>query len=76
MNNPKHRREFLRQMALYTMGAGLLPSVLGACNTGSSTKESKDSPQGKRRQLPVPKNCSLRSHWQNGPSTRHCSPVS
>ena len=43
MNNPKHRREFLRQMALYTMGAGLLPSVLGACNTGSSTKESKDS---------------------------------
>ncbi|MVT09929.1 sugar phosphate isomerase/epimerase family protein [Chitinophaga tropicalis] len=43
MNNPKHRREFLRQMALYTMGAGLLPSVLSACNTGSSTKESKDS---------------------------------
>ncbi|SFP05117.1 Sugar phosphate isomerase/epimerase [Chitinophaga sp. YR627] len=43
MNNPKHRREFLRQMALYTMGAGLLPSVLAACNNGSSTKESKDS---------------------------------
>jgi len=43
MNNPKHRREFLRQMALYTMGAGLLPSVLAACNNGASTKESKDS---------------------------------
>jgi sugar phosphate isomerase/epimerase len=43
MNNPKHRRDFLRQMALYTMGAGLLPSVLAACNTGSSTHENKDS---------------------------------
>lgn len=43
MNNPKQRREFLRQMALYTMGAGLFPSVLAACNTGSSTKEAKDS---------------------------------
>lgn len=43
MNNPKHRREFLRQMALYSMGAGLLPSILSACNTGSSTKENKDS---------------------------------
>jgi sugar phosphate isomerase/epimerase len=43
MNNPKHRRDFLRQMALYTMGAGLLPSVMAACNTGSSTHENKDS---------------------------------
>jgi sugar phosphate isomerase/epimerase len=30
-------------MALYTMGAGLLPSVMAACNTGSSTHENKDS---------------------------------
>src|SRR5687768_5817296 len=43
MNNPKHRREFLRQMAVYTMGAGMLPSVLAACNSGQSTKETKDS---------------------------------
>src|ERR1700754_546631 len=43
MNHPKHRREFLRQMALYTMGAGMFPTILSACNTGSSTKESKDS---------------------------------
>src|SRR4051812_24822129 len=43
MNNPKHRRDFLRQMALYTMGAGMLPSVLAACNSGSSAKTSKDS---------------------------------
>ncbi|MBW8685037.1 sugar phosphate isomerase/epimerase family protein [Chitinophaga rhizophila] len=43
MNNTKHRRDFLRQLALYSMGAGLLPSVLTACNNGASTKESKDS---------------------------------
>jgi sugar phosphate isomerase/epimerase len=43
MNNPKHRRDFLRQMALYTMGAGMLPSVLAACNSGSSAKTDKDS---------------------------------
>jgi sugar phosphate isomerase/epimerase len=43
MSIPKHRREFLRQMALYTMGAGMLPSVLAACNSGASTKEAKDT---------------------------------
>jgi sugar phosphate isomerase/epimerase len=43
MNNPKHRRDFLRQMALYSMGIGLLPSVITSCNNGASTKDSKDS---------------------------------
>ena len=43
MNNPKHRRDFLRQMAVYTMGAGMLPSVLASCNSGESTKGAKDS---------------------------------
>lgn len=43
MSNSRHRREFLKQMGLYTMGIGVLPSVLAACNTGSSTNEGKDS---------------------------------
>lgn len=45
MTSPSHRREFLRQMALYTMGAGMVPGLLAACNNGQSTKESdsKDS---------------------------------
>ena len=38
MNTP-HRRDFLRQLALYTMGAGMLPSFLAACNNGAPTQE-------------------------------------
>lgn len=44
MSKTNNRRAFLRQMGLYTMGIGILPSVLAACNTGNSTKEGgKDS---------------------------------
>ncbi|MGN7819423.1 sugar phosphate isomerase/epimerase [Chitinophaga varians] len=43
MSNINNRRQFLRQMGLYTMGIGFLPSVLAACNEGKSTKGTKDS---------------------------------
>lgn len=44
MSNLNNRREFLRQMGLYTMGLGMLPAVLAACNEGKSTdKKDKDS---------------------------------
>ncbi|TWF38929.1 sugar phosphate isomerase/epimerase [Chitinophaga polysaccharea] len=44
MRNLNNRREFLRQMGLYTMGLGMLPAVLAACNEGKSTdKKDKDS---------------------------------
>lgn len=43
MNAPSHRRDFLRQLALYTMGAGMVPTILAACNNGQSTKESGTS---------------------------------
>ncbi|NLR57230.1 TIM barrel protein [Chitinophaga polysaccharea] len=44
MRNLNNRREFLRQMGLYTMGLGILPAVLAACNEGKSTdKKDKDS---------------------------------
>lgn len=43
MSNSNNRRDFLRQMGIYTMGLGMLPSFLAACNTGQSTNEnSKD----------------------------------
>ncbi|MBO9733144.1 MAG: TIM barrel protein [Chitinophaga sp.] len=44
MSNVNNRREFLRQMGIYTMGIGMLPAVLAACNNGKSTnEETKDS---------------------------------
>lgn len=44
MSNVNNRRQFLRQMGLYTMGIGMLPAVLAACNNGKSTREgTKDS---------------------------------
>ena len=43
MKHSNQRRDFLRQMALYTMGASILPSVLAACNNGESTEKTKDS---------------------------------
>jgi sugar phosphate isomerase/epimerase len=44
MSNINNRRQFLRQMGLYTMGIGILPAVLAACNNGKSTRhEDKDS---------------------------------
>ncbi|CAL1517047.1 sugar phosphate isomerase/epimerase family protein [Chitinophaga sp. MM2321] len=43
MSKANDRRNFLRQMGLYTMGLGILPSVLAACNEGKSTDSEKDS---------------------------------
>ncbi|MCW3463801.1 sugar phosphate isomerase/epimerase family protein [Chitinophaga nivalis] len=44
MSNMNNRRQFLRQMGIYTMGMGILPSVLAACNEGKSTRHNeKDS---------------------------------
>ncbi|RAJ83481.1 sugar phosphate isomerase/epimerase [Chitinophaga dinghuensis] len=45
MSNTNNRRDFLRQVGLYTMGLGILPSILAACNNGQSTddKDKKDS---------------------------------
>jgi len=39
MTTSRNRREFLRQLGITTMGMGLLPAVLAACNNGQSTKE-------------------------------------
>lgn len=38
MSNNNNRRQFLRQLGWYTMGVGMLPAALAACNTGKSTK--------------------------------------
>ncbi|RFS24986.1 sugar phosphate isomerase/epimerase [Chitinophaga silvatica] len=43
MRNTNNRREFLRQLGWYTMGVGMLPAALAACNTGKSTGEDSDS---------------------------------
>jgi sugar phosphate isomerase/epimerase len=37
MTIAKNRREFLRQMGVYTMGMGLLPAALAACGGGAGT---------------------------------------
>ncbi|MBV8253193.1 MAG: sugar phosphate isomerase/epimerase [Chitinophaga sp.] len=49
MSNTNNRRDFLRQVGLYTMGLGILPSILAACNNGQSTdsKDKKDSAKNK-----------------------------
>ncbi|MEZ2442660.1 sugar phosphate isomerase/epimerase family protein [Chitinophaga sp. RCC_12] len=43
MSNVNNRRQFLRQMGVYTMGMGMLPAILAACNEGKSTKSEGDS---------------------------------
>jgi hypothetical protein len=43
MSNVNNRRQFLRQMGVYTMGMGMLPAILAACNNGKSTKSESDS---------------------------------
>ncbi|SKC99682.1 Sugar phosphate isomerase/epimerase [Chitinophaga ginsengisegetis] len=43
MSNVNNRRQFLRQMGVYTMGMGMLPVILAACNEGKSTKSEGDS---------------------------------
>ncbi|MFB6454575.1 sugar phosphate isomerase/epimerase family protein [Chitinophaga sp. Hz27] len=45
MSNSNNRRDFLRQMGLATMGLGIFPSLLAACNNGNPTDsgEKKDS---------------------------------
>jgi len=39
MTTSKNRREFLRQLSVYTMGMGILPSVLSACGGAGTSKE-------------------------------------
>lgn len=46
MSNTNNRRQFLRQMGLYTMGMGLLPAVLAACNEGKSTRSKETDSTG------------------------------
>lgn len=52
MTTPKNRREFLRQMSLYTMGMGLLPAALAACGGGAGTStqqaDSTDTASGEQ----------------------------
>ncbi|SEW35538.1 sugar phosphate isomerase/epimerase family protein [Chitinophaga arvensicola] len=43
MSNMNNRRQFLRQMGLYTMGMGMLPAVLAACNEGKSTRSKEEA---------------------------------
>lgn len=44
MSSSKNRREFLRQMGMYTLGMGMLPAVLAACGgAGTGSKDGKDS---------------------------------
>ncbi|WP_160716635.1 sugar phosphate isomerase/epimerase family protein [Chitinophaga solisilvae] len=44
MSNMNNRRQFLRQMGVYTMGLGIIPGVLASCNEGKSVrKKDKDS---------------------------------
>lgn len=39
MTTAKNRRDFLRQLGVYTMGMGLLPSVLASCGGAGTSKE-------------------------------------
>lgn len=43
MTKPTHRRDFLKQMAVYSIGASALPSILAACNAGNSSASARDT---------------------------------
>jgi sugar phosphate isomerase/epimerase len=43
MMTPSHRRAFLKQMAVYTMGASVLPAFLAACHSSSGNTTTTDS---------------------------------
>jgi sugar phosphate isomerase/epimerase len=55
MSNSNNRRQFLRQMGMYTMGLGMLPAVLAACNNGEATREEKDSAAAPQADQPTAK---------------------
>ena len=55
MSNSNNRRQFLRQMGMYTMGLGMLPAVLAACNNGEATRDEKDSAAAPQADQPAAK---------------------